>query len=474
MAIETPPPVTDLPTPVPQRGERSTFSTYVDGFVTWFALTAVPQMRAVALNVWNNATQAYNAAQAAIAHAAAAVAAVNATAWVSGSTYAIGDVRYSPVNGQSYRRITAGAGTTDPSLDTTNWAPVVGTAIVTSAAINTNYTVLLSDKARSLSCTGTITLTFSPAAALANGWYCYIQNTGTGVVTLDPSGAELVQTLSTLTLNPGMAVLVTSDGSNLRAFRFDHVGRDRVAVLASAGTLNLDGILADTIHVSGTTTITAITLAPGSKRTIVLDGALVIDNNASLIMPNGAASYLPVGTAATFVGEAAGVVRCINIQSKQGYLLARDEKAVGTGGGSSVLGANTRALTTASANTITGASVTANQVTLPAGVYEFRGQATVEDGLQNFLYLYNVTDAIIVTRGPGVYSRPAQFTDNTSTTNIASYPTVYGTVTITSTKVFELRHYVSVAGASLGRQVGAAGGLSTSEIYATLEIWKIA
>lgn len=473
MAIETPPPITPAPTPAPQRGERSTFSQRVDAFVTWLT-TAVGQFAALALNVYNNAVEAYNAGQAATSQAAAAIAAVNATAWVSGTTYAIGNVRYSPINGQSYRRITAGAGTTDPSLDTVNWSPVVGMALTTSATISTNYPVVLSDKGRNLSCTGTITLSFSTAAALANGWYCYVQNNGNGVVTLDPNGAELVQTLSTITLNPGMAVLVASDGTGLRAFRFDHIGRDRVAVLASAGTLNLDGILADTIHVSGTTTITAITLAPGAKRTIVLDGALIIDSNASLIMPNNTPSYLPVGTAATFVGEAGGVVRCINVQSKQGYLLARDEKAVNTGGGTSVLGANTRSLTTASANTITGASVTSNQVTLPAGVYEFRGQATVEDGLQNFLYLYNVTDAVIVTRGPSVYSRPAQFTDNASTTSIASYPTVYGTITITTTKVFELRHYIAVTGASLGRQVGTAGGLSTSEIYATLEIWKIA
>jgi len=52
----------------------------------------------------------------------AAIAAVNATVWVSGTTYAVGDGRFSPINFQTYRRKTAGAGTTDPSLDPTNWA----------------------------------------------------------------------------------------------------------------------------------------------------------------------------------------------------------------------------------------------------------------------------------------------------------------------------------------------------------------
>jgi hypothetical protein len=59
---------------------------------------------------------------ACIANAQAAAASAGAAAWVSGTTYAIGDVRWSPLSYGSFRRRTAGAGTTDPSLDTTNWA----------------------------------------------------------------------------------------------------------------------------------------------------------------------------------------------------------------------------------------------------------------------------------------------------------------------------------------------------------------
>jgi hypothetical protein len=70
------------------------------------------------------ATQAANSADSALA-AAGSAAVVGAVAWVSGTTYAIGDARYSPINLQTYRRKVAGAGTTDPSLDTTNWAKAV-------------------------------------------------------------------------------------------------------------------------------------------------------------------------------------------------------------------------------------------------------------------------------------------------------------------------------------------------------------
>lgn len=63
MAIENPTPVTPLPTAVPQRGVRSTFSDLVDGFVTWFTMTAIPQMAALVQNVYNNALEAFSSAQ---------------------------------------------------------------------------------------------------------------------------------------------------------------------------------------------------------------------------------------------------------------------------------------------------------------------------------------------------------------------------------------------------------------------------
>lgn len=69
----------------------------------------------------SSATQASGFANAALQSALAAAANTNAPLWVSGTTYAIGALVYSPANGRTYRRRTAGAGTTDPSLDATNW-----------------------------------------------------------------------------------------------------------------------------------------------------------------------------------------------------------------------------------------------------------------------------------------------------------------------------------------------------------------
>jgi hypothetical protein len=86
-------------------------------------------------------------ATAAGAAAEAAVYAANATQWVSGTTYAKGAVVWSPANLQTYRRINAGAGITDPSIDFTNWTKIssqgayelIASATTSSAVANIDF-----------------------------------------------------------------------------------------------------------------------------------------------------------------------------------------------------------------------------------------------------------------------------------------------------------------------------------------------
>ena len=67
------------------------------------------------------ANAASTSANAAAASANAIGVTANVAAWVSGTSYPAGTVVYSPSTFVTYRRKTTGAGTTDPSLDTTNW-----------------------------------------------------------------------------------------------------------------------------------------------------------------------------------------------------------------------------------------------------------------------------------------------------------------------------------------------------------------
>lgn len=122
-----PPTITPAPEG-PQRGDRATFAGRVDAFITWM-IAAVAQFGALAANAYANAVEAYTQALAAASSAAAAKVAAdaaamtaNVTGWVSGTTYAKGLNVWSPINLSTYRRIVAGAGTVDPSLDPTNWA----------------------------------------------------------------------------------------------------------------------------------------------------------------------------------------------------------------------------------------------------------------------------------------------------------------------------------------------------------------
>lgn len=123
------PPVTQFPSTPSRSSSPSTFSVDMDAFLAAMA-NRVSQMNAAGL--WMDSTASQVAAAAALA-----IAAIGAGAWVTGTTYAVGDVRYSPINFLAYRRKTNGAGATDPSLDTTNWALAAGQGDVTQAGVQT-------------------------------------------------------------------------------------------------------------------------------------------------------------------------------------------------------------------------------------------------------------------------------------------------------------------------------------------------
>ena len=155
----TPDTIATPPTP-PARSDISTFVARADAWVAWEEVNA-PKIGQNATATYDNAVEA--AANASSAQTAAA--SVGAALWVSGTTYAIGDVRRSPITYFAYRRLTSGAGTTDPSADATNWAlafaaaPAMTIVSATSvSAIAFGHYVLTNASAT------TVTLPASPAA----------------------------------------------------------------------------------------------------------------------------------------------------------------------------------------------------------------------------------------------------------------------------------------------------------------------
>ena len=65
------------------------------------------------------------------------------------------------------------------------------------------YTVMASDRGAMIDCSGTFTLSLTAAATLGAGFSISLRNSGTGVITIDPSGAELIDGAATITLSAG-------------------------------------------------------------------------------------------------------------------------------------------------------------------------------------------------------------------------------------------------------------------------------
>lgn len=89
------------------------------------------------------------------------------------------------------------------------------------------------------------------------------------------------------------------------------------ADVASAATLDLDAATSAWLRITGTTTVTAVTLADGSQRWAVAQGAFALTHGASLIVQGAASFTTAAGDLLHFIGEAAGVVR-VEIQRANG------------------------------------------------------------------------------------------------------------------------------------------------------------
>jgi hypothetical protein len=118
---------------------------------------------------------------------------------------------------------------------------------------------------------------------------------------------------------PGASGAGTGDvvaANNLSDLASAIAARDNLSVhgadKASAATVNLDTATGDIVDITGTTTITAITLTEGRQRVARFTGILTLTNNANIILPGGASITTAAGDFAIFAGYAAGVVRCLS------------------------------------------------------------------------------------------------------------------------------------------------------------------
>jgi hypothetical protein len=101
---------------------------------------------------------------------------------------------------------------------TASWASIVlGTNVVRSTK-TANYTLLAADQGNLVVATSnSFTFAFTAAATLGSGWCVYLQNSGTGNITLDPNASETIDGLTSYVMYPGEARLVQCDGTGFNS-----------------------------------------------------------------------------------------------------------------------------------------------------------------------------------------------------------------------------------------------------------------
>ena len=146
-------------------------------------------------------------------------------------------------------------------------------------------------------------------------------------------------------------------------------------------------------------------------------------------------------------------------------LHVRDEKSTNTSGGAATGGSqHVRDLNTVKTNEITGASLSSNQITLPAGTYFISARAPAFMVNAHKIFLYNTTDASNTLIGSSSYADASY--------QSASDSVLFGRFTIGAQKVFELKHDIGTSRSANG--LGVETNLSgVVEVYAEVLIWKV-
>lgn len=96
----------------------------------------------------------------------------------------------------------------------------------------------------------------------------------------------------------------------------------KAPAIASAAALDLQSAAGNLVHVTGTTTVTTVLLAPGAAREVVFDGALTLTHSAGLSLPGKANIVTQAGDRATFYGDSIGNVLVTKYQRIDGNPLA--------------------------------------------------------------------------------------------------------------------------------------------------------
>ena len=157
----------------------------------------------------------------------------------------------------------------------------------------------------------------------------------------------------------------------------------------------------------------------------------------------------------------------------------QDQEASGTPGGTSpgfigvygvrVLNTGLPALSGSNSTTISGMSLSSNQITCPAGTYTVAGSCPGISCGRHRCRLYNVTDSNVLVQGQNNFEFNGGYEGGITNLN--------GTFVLTETKTIQLQHQVensaSIITAPDNVTLGLACGFGDTEVYSQITFTKI-
>lgn len=337
-----------------------------------------------------------------------------------------------------------------------------------------NYTVVVGDQGKliNVNCTGgTATMTLPSAVTAGDSFRIGFRHVGTtntvpivaiGGQTISHSG--VASTATTLT-GYGECVWLVSDGANWNVDSYAPVflsgGLAYFKVTDRLTVAPASPIGGQRYIVNGTATGTWATLGYAEHDVVEADGnglwmrytptdgwlAYVIDENTLTQFRD--TTWIDL---ANIASPTTSVLKSLQVE---------DQKAQGTAGGTPVATTWTASvLNTSVANSITGAALATNQVTLPAGTYYISANKTFWATGETQIRFKSTTTAKILT-GPsiGLVANTVANAFGNVTAQVAGF------LTLTAPEVFELQYWTSNAAATSGLGV-ALNNAGEVEVYA--------
>ena len=145
------------------------------------------------------------------------------------------------------------------------------------------------------------------------------------------------------------------------------------------------------------------------------------------------------------------------------FHIQHQEASSANGGASSSDTFNDTVLNATIINEITGASLSSNNFTLPAGTFVIYAQRRSFKANRNFLALYSVTNSGLAKIGQSNYGGNGGQTETTAT--------LYEKITLGASHTYKLQHYTETARSNDGLVVASN---KTTNAHADVLIWQVA